>query len=186
MRPCARHSVSAAATGKRWSHRGAPIDGRRLDVRRQRRSNAWRREAGTGLGRRSPRSRTADMASASVRTPAVTAAAKAPIESPATKAGTRPRSSVRARAAATPDISRASWRSIAAPVGPRRCRLRSARRRPGVLAAIRRRAHDVWSSLLPCLGCAVLARYRAQQGAQVCPAASARGYARTSPPCARR
>ena len=54
------------------------------------------------------------------------------------------------------------------------------------LAAIRRRARDGWSSLLPCLGCAVLARYRAQRGALVCPAASARGCARTSPPCARR
>ena len=58
---------------------------------------------------RSPRSRTADMASANVRTPAVTAAAKTPTECPATKAGTRPRSSIRARAAATPEISSASW-----------------------------------------------------------------------------
>jgi hypothetical protein len=94
------------------------------------------------------------------------------------------------------DNVRSSWRSGTPGVGtwvraagsparpPSNCRVRRTGRTAG--PSMPPSPRDVWSSRPPCPGCGVLARYRGQRGARVCPAASARGCARTSPPCAQR
>jgi len=182
VRPSARQWVSAAGSGRQPLRRGAPIDGRRLGTRcgRTRRGCGTRSLPVSGCRLPAPRGHPGAAApqTSLSRAPSITLP-WCPHSFEACSCHSRQK----AVSQLSPSVAfhrafvatdGAHWHCPPADIG----RCASCYTPPS--------PRDVWSSRLPRPGCGVLARYRGQRGARVCPAASARGCARTSPRCARR